>query len=286
MAVAFGLVATNTASTGAGTTLTITKPTGLASGDLMIALLNLSANTSAWTATGWTQKFNQASGAPAITLTCLVKVADSSDASATDFTFTNGGSSDASKTGILFRITGTEFAGAGNITHDVDVVTSDTTPSYPGGVTPSVTSALLIMGAGTGGVDTFSTYAVTNSDPTWTERADINVNSTNDCSLSAATATYSVASTTGAYSLAISVSSDSIGYIMAIVESADVTVTLDTPSIEIAPQAPTITGDANLTLDLATIEIAPQPPTVTGGTSKWNNTDKSAAPTWNNTDKS
>src|SRR3990167_8464509 len=197
-------------------TLTITKPSGLAAGDFMIAVLGMSGdNAITWALTGWTELVTLA--ASNILTSVLYKDADADDAAATNFAFTHSNGGTASRAGILYRITGT-FAGAANLTYDgFDAVGADATPEYTTGVTPAGTTALLIMGAVTStAATTSSTYAVANNNPTWTERGDLSVDGTADITLSSATGSYTVGTTTGTYSLTLSGAVTSRGYIVSI----------------------------------------------------------------------
>ena len=134
MAVAYQSHQTATHNT-AGTPLTITKPTSLAVGDLMIAFLYGGRNIGNWTTlAGWTLigACTTTDGTDA-NLTVQAKIADSSDVAASNFTFTPNGAH-GEKFGILTRITGSFGPGiAALITSDFDnsVINTGT-----GGVTP------------------------------------------------------------------------------------------------------------------------------------------------------
>lgn len=266
-------------------TLTIAKPASLAANDLLVAVLASTGQTIAWDVpTNWTSLINRSSGA--VNTRVLWKIADSSDASASDFTFTNADTSTMSRAGILYRITGT-FGGAGNLAADGFDTSSDASPSYSSGVDPNGSTALLIMGTitATQGV-TSSTYAVANNNPTWTERCDLSVNGTSDVTLSSATASYTVGTTTGNYSLALSSAVNSFGYIIAISDNENASVTPSVVTATLAVQAPTVTGSAGVSPSVITTTAAVQAPTVTTATPTWTNPDKSSAPSWNNPNKS
>ena len=83
----------NSANNGdtAGTTVVVTKPTGLAAGDVMIASVAYRGPTgTSVTSPGWTQiaKRAQTQPNPDLTLVSFWKLADGTDAAATNFTFT------------------------------------------------------------------------------------------------------------------------------------------------------------------------------------------------------
>jgi hypothetical protein len=290
MAVAFGSIATATVnSTGTATSLTITKPTGLAAGDYMVAIFGYSGNTNPWALTGWTSVLNP-NDTSARVLNILVKVASASDASASDFTFTiSSGAEPNNVCGALLRITGNLFSGTANVVASDNDVSGAASPSYTGGVTPGAANTLLIMGAVAGnsvsGVTTGS-YAVTNDNPSWTERADFTeTGGAEDILLAIATATYSVGTTTGNYSLAFSADpGDSIGFLLSINESTNVTVTPDVITMTSAVQAPTLTGSASVSPSVITMTSSVQAPTTATAAAEWTNTDKSSS-SWTNPDK-
>jgi len=78
MAVSYESVQTATGDN--ASTLTITKPTGLASGDLMVAMLGKAETEADWTASGWTSLGGLGDanfqGATDGNITCLAKIAD------------------------------------------------------------------------------------------------------------------------------------------------------------------------------------------------------------------
>ena len=279
----YGSIQTATLDPGE-TAIIITKPSGLAAGDLMIALLAVTGPNESYTASGWDELFAQNIPNFNYKMNCLIKVADSADAAATNFTFNVNASGD-SKVGALLRITGT-FSGTANCTHDKDVVAADTTPTFTGGVTPVGSTALLVMGCFSGTLGTSSAYAVANNNPTWTERADISVNDVEDLSLSVATADYASASATGDYSLSITDGTESGGYIIAISDSSSVTVSPAVITMTASVQAPSVSGSANVSPAVITMTATVQAPTVTTPDPDWVNTDKSATTSFTNQDKS
>ncbi len=166
--------ATTSSGFTAGSTITITKPTGLVVGDLLVAVLGavkIGATNTFSTPSGWTL-IRQPSGT-ITTAASFYKVADSSDVSASDFTFTNNQSSIIAQ-GVLYRIddfdTSTVVDGSNEVAADAAATTTVVT-----GVTPSTTDDLLIMaGQQNGGNNDFSAYAIATSNPTWTETLAVN----------------------------------------------------------------------------------------------------------------
>lgn len=106
---AIALRGTATTATIAGTTLTITKPTGLAIGDVMIVQIvqrsdsRITALTDA-TATGWVEIAGsdiRSSSRSRCRATLLYKVANNIDIAAANFSFTMGAGSDDAEGGII-----------------------------------------------------------------------------------------------------------------------------------------------------------------------------------------
>lgn len=278
----YGSIQTATLDPGE-TAIIITKPSGLAAGDLMIALLAVTGPNQSYTASGWDELFAQNIPNFNYKMNCLVKVADSSDAAASNFTFNVNASGD-SKVGALLRVTGT-FVGTGNCIFDKDVVTSDTTPTFTGGVTPLTSTSLLIMGCFSGTLGTSSNYAIANNNPTWTERADISVNDAEDISLSVATADYASASATGDYSLSITDGTESGGYIIAISDTANVSSTL-TP-LTMGSTMPNLAFSSDVSATLTPLIVGSVLPTLTATSEngEWTDQSKNAVDDWDNQTK-
>ena len=282
---AYGSSNTATQETFSGVhTLTITKPTGLATDDFLVAFIGAngtggSGTNQFATPSGWDELLDNDDVA------IYSKLADSSDAAASNFSWATGdlGSNDLSSAGVLYRVTGTFVSGTTLFVVDSDSVSSDSTPTYPGGVIPVGASAFLIMGAVTftAGV-TSSAYAVTNNDPTWTERADIDLNGTSfDVTLSSATGSYSAGTTTGDYSLTLSNTVNSRGYILAISDSVDASGTTALHSVTPTFFAPN--GSADTTGTTALHSVTPTFPTLSGKakspTNVWTDEEKTTG-TW------
>lgn len=151
----------------------ITKPTGLAVGDLMVALVSQSYNAafpSASTPSGWTAEYAtfdpRAYG-------LFWKIADSADVAASDFTFQDSASNHM--TGVLYRVSGIAldsdvaflpFSGA-DTSGDVNAsVATSITPAY---LASHFFAGYIVADDTTNG--TMGTYALGGS-PTFTERLD------------------------------------------------------------------------------------------------------------------
>jgi hypothetical protein len=158
-------VATGTSS------IVIVKPTGLTVGDYMLLFggSDYGASTTLTPPTGFTQLQHSYYGSnPG--LYCWGKVADESDAAASDFTITKAGSSSLLQ-GCLMA-----FSGCSGV--DVSAAAaaaSDYAFTIAGGLTPAVSEGTLVLCACTqGGGDTsFSAWAAAAGGPTsWTEDWD------------------------------------------------------------------------------------------------------------------
>ena len=176
MAVAFRSSAISTASASSDT-VTVTKPSGLAVGDVMVACMTAKSNSTTCTATGWTQldtvRELVVEGGRAYT---YYKVADSTDVAASNFTWTFN-TTLAGTQGAIMAFSGVDTTNPINQhTFALQTVGSvQTAPAYANGVTPIADCMLVFMNTGgTGGptVTAVSNYAVTTSSPTWTEAYD------------------------------------------------------------------------------------------------------------------
>lgn len=285
----------SSANNNGATTVVLTKPTGLAEGDLMIAALGQLGTNNLFSLTGWTSLGSSVAGDDALTI--LWKIADSSDAAASNFTFTSA--TNAVALGGLLRITGTSFTGAANLSIDIDLENPSTaTPSFASSLVPPGDSSLLIMGMfihDTGGDNHDITgYAVTNSNPTWTERVSVD-NSGSDCDLEIATASFTPTTTPGAYSMAVGspalVAGQTYGFIIGVKETTSVSVSPNPISLTASVQSSAddgfaVTGGASVTTTVISLSSSVPSPTITTATPDWINTDKSSPGSITNTPKS
>ncbi len=86
-----------------GSTITITKPSGVVSGDLMLVFISTDGATTSHTSSGWTTVEEETTSTGAkCTLAIMSKIAGGSEPS--DYTFTGGGNQ--TRCGIIFRIDG------------------------------------------------------------------------------------------------------------------------------------------------------------------------------------
>lgn len=294
MAVAY--VSSQVASQEAGTTLTITKPTSLAAGDIMVAFVTVLSSTSWSTPSGWTSAGeSQATDGPS-RQSCFLKIADSSDAAASNFSFTGGTDGDI-KYGTLSRVTG-NFSAAIASYYSVDVDNNSTpsggTVTFTGGATPKGSSNLIMFGvqAANASGDTnasFSAQAVTNNNPSWTEISDLGVQDTSSGAYifhGVAYGTYASNSATGNYTLTTSRTTlKHGGILLTLAETIDVTVSPTVVTSALSVQAPTVTGGANISPTVVTMTASVQTPTVTITDPQWSNKAKNSS-SWLNKAKS
>jgi len=258
--------------------ITITKPTGLAVGDLMVAVLGAFSASAEWTTpSNWDVIYDTVAGTSAIGI--YYKVADSADVAASNFTFNTSGN--VEKTGGIYRITGhgpaTYVTATGNQTN------STTSPFTFSGITPSYADSLFILlychtRDSAGAAAAFSSYAFATDDPTWGEQFDINNGSL--FTVASASAVRSAATATGNISVTISNLSATSDVMGAVVCISPATNDSDTPTA--------ITNYAYVGGVHQPISVSANVPTPTSdgeASPKWSNTNKSTT-TWTNPDKS
>lgn len=283
-------------ATASSTTVTITKPTGLAVGDLMVAFLNATGNTSSglgtWTQlSGWTalttNNWYHTSGNVAITNVAQYKIADSGDVAASNFTFTY--SSSTSLSGAIYRITG-QRPGIeiveGQAKTDNDSSDHASSPkAYTCGVTPVISDSLLLLLGATRNGSSFGSYAIATSDPGgWTEGFDSDgifsayVNRTETTATGDVTIAFSGSNPTG-ICLNFYAISPAFGVT---VSPSTITASGASPN---GIQAPTISGGATVSPSTLTGTSEVKTPTEAGQVD-WSAQGKSSSGTWTPQSKS
>jgi len=171
---AVGTPTTNTASA-SSSSVAVTKPTGLAVDDLMLAQVmtrdTVNGPTTPNTPTGWTIAYTTSIGG--VGYIVFRKLADSADAAASTFTF-SGGSGTNRIIASMAKFSNVDTVAPINASNSA---ASTDSPMTTGGVTPTIQSMFVILGAlyvGAGGSRTVSGYSVVTSNPTWTEAFDVN----------------------------------------------------------------------------------------------------------------
>lgn len=206
------VVASSSTNSAAASSVVVTKPTGVAVGDVLVAIVT-AYDTGAIeldTPSGWTRQHYPTS--PTNRRWALyTKIANSGDVSASDYTFSTGGAANAVIAGIA-RITG---AASGNeiAATEYDEASSTASPSFTGTSTPASADTLVLMAIctnGTAGVPTVSSYASTPA-MTWTEVFDASLDfSSEDPSVALASAVTANTTQITAYSASLSTSKSTI----------------------------------------------------------------------------
>lgn len=203
--------------------LVISKPSGLADGDIMVAFLYRNGDGLGFaTLSGWALVEDVNNGS--FSTTVLAKKADSGDVAASTFTFSPDSTSGDNSAGSIVRVSGnftqvvtTYLADAGG----VDTSSGGENAVAYTGLTPVAANSLLLMFIGTtnGSNDVdVSGYAVANNNPTWTEIANVNQTYAD---YGIAHGSYASASATGNFSAVVNFNGSYIGHLVSICESVD-----------------------------------------------------------------
>ena len=215
MAIAVQSVSSNT--TFSATSTILTKPAGLAVGDLMIAcIFNGNTTTTIATKSGWTLVQNQTS-ANTTSISMQYRIAEAADVAASDFTFAG---TQVYQTGAMLRVDGfatTAIVGASETDFAND--TASGTYAFTATSTPTVASSLVVtlFGCAQGdGVTTMDSYTSTPS-ISFTEILDVSVDAGSvDPHCAAAYGTYSGSAEITAYGAVASAVNDDQAGILAI----------------------------------------------------------------------
>lgn len=285
MAIAFETISTTAFSETA--TLTLTKPTGTADGELLVAVIGAepggggSVNS---VPSGWTLAKQETTDGVTY---MYYKIASSEGAS-----WAWGFSASNVCGGAVLRISDP------NTSDPLDQVASekvldDATPVFSSGdIDPTTTSSLFIMVAHVtdSAVRSTSTYAIVTNNPTWTERADFNENISGlNQSLAVATALRAEDTASGDVSFTVvsgSAGADSRLILANFNVRPNVAVTGTTGIINIQGIEGGVTAGASVTGTTGVINIVGNEGATTLSDSKITNMDKSSASTIVNKDKS
>lgn len=261
--------------------LTITKPSGVAAGDLLIAFVSMNGGSASFVAPAGWDSYGTATNGSNRTSNCFARVATAADVSATDYSFTNA-DSPAEFTGSIFRFSG-DFNSTDSIV-DSDATASDN-GTFTGGVTPNNGGALFFAASNltTATSDPeYSGWAVATDDPTWTEIVDRRYDTT--FKMGAAWATRASTNATGTYSVTLandaSGTDQSHGFLLTLEEAVNVNVSVGVQTLTASIQAPTVTGDAQVAAGVQTLTASIQAPTITTQTNDWNFEAKASDAVW------
>lgn len=163
------VASTSTSNYASQSSITITKPTGLAAGDLMVAIVHKAdGDVGTCSLTGWTTitAFDDSSNTGDYIFS-LYKVASSADAAASNFTFTLGETKVTG--GAIMRITDFNNIAIINATNTGSDSTNNTFQQYSNAITPTE-NGLIIQCIMLGVLGTInSAYFITNDNPSWTQ---------------------------------------------------------------------------------------------------------------------
>lgn len=258
MAIAYQSIATTDFNEVSPGTLTITKPSGLAVGDMMVAYIvwDTSDTTAPTLPSGFTSLLHDTTGTKSA---WAYKVADSGDVAASNFVFTLAGTVSASG-GSIMRWTGVGQIDAGST---VRVNSATTTPSFAGGITPGVADSYLIMGYHSPYTHTVSNYAIATDNPTWTEIMD-EQNVSPDLTMSLAYASRPEVTATGNFTLTTSSSHDDHnGVLIYLSPRTDVNLSMPVGTLTLTSPTPSLTVDVNIPMPVGTLSVSGGVPTVT-----------------------
>lgn len=279
MAIAIPTV--GSATFGLSASCVITKPTSLAVGDIMIAHMGFAdAFTNATSVTppsGWTQIYFKSNGN--LQSYYAWKVADSSDAAATNFTFTSNasGSPLPLSQGYILRITGGRSA---TLIYASSSNTGTSSTASSTTITPTAPNSLILFLINEAGGSTLtgtSGYAMVTDNPSWTELYDnVNNNGSNYSAIVCGYALRTAVTATGTISATISASETWNAVAIAIEPPQNFTAT---DTFGLADSFPKMSLEIKVrdTLGLTDESSVEK-------SRSWTNTSKTST-TWTNTDK-
>lgn len=282
---------TSTASVNSSASVTVTKPTGVVSGDLLLILSYDGA-----TCSGFSTAYS------GVGVTMLYKIADSGDVSASNYSVAHGGSTN-SGIAVMMRVSGWV---SGNPVYASDYVSGSQDSTSPlvlssSGLSiqrPSDNCLMIFLnqiGSDALGAATWASYGVTSgeSNPSWTEVFDgvCEVGSGSaDNSVSVAYAT--TTNNTPITARTVTASSDTTGgtdffrsHLLILNAPNSETGTLPLGSVEVTDFNPAISTNTAPTLALGNVSITDYAPTADAReVTQWTNSDKPSS-TWTNSEK-
>lgn len=272
----------NTAFTSAST-LTITKPSGLAVGDLMICHYTINdATDTVNTFTGWTHEVNNVVVGGNVKTGLWYKIADSGDVAASNFTF--GATGTAILGGAILRIDG--FVTTGLLNDNGAQQVNSPGATYANTVTPTAANPLMLLFVAANENIAASNYAIVTSNPTWSEQYNFGSAAGQRMACASASRPQSTATGNSAADWTGGTAGiDSYGIQVAIDSFVSVTVTGSTGSLVLNGNSGTVTGTANVTGSTGSLVLNGNSGTVVIGTPDWNNQDKETN-TWTDQTKS
>lgn len=290
-------------------TVTIAKPTGLAVGDLMVVFLghgdrNGTIGSPTWSGdvtwldlsgvSGFSNAYSNSSddGNRTSHGGAAYKIADSADVAKTNFVFTHSSTASTIRAngGIIFRIDGHEASSPVGASLSAQKVEDDT-PDFATGITPTESSLLFMFNVlsldQNATVQTMSGYAITTSNPSWTENFE---SLSAETGMSTASATRPETTSTGAWNYSTTNNgtanlSDHVSFLIAIKPNINITVTAVPIIANCSMPVPTVTGGATVTAVPLIANVSMPVPVVSTPTPTWSNQSKSST-SWTNQSKS
>lgn len=277
---------TQTQNWTSASSVTITKPTSLAVGELMVCFITAQVTDISsidFTTGGWTEINSNDDGTEC--WRAGYKLATSGDVAASNFSFGLGGT--VYGAGSITRITdGIPDSG---VNAKQKVTTAATTTANTLDITPSVPNSLLLFygwhAQNTPG--THSNYAIATSNPSWTEAYDFSSTApTPDYANFLAYAVRPETTSTGDFSVDCTATGGSLfAFAVAISPVASVTVSPAVLTATFSVQTPTVTGGAVVSPAVIALTANIQAPTVTTPTPDWINEDANSTISVINEDK-
>lgn len=262
--------------------ITITKPTGLAVGDLLLGLFGMVAGNTMTVPSGWTALSNSTStwGLSNLDVAAMYKVADSSDVAASNFSFDVSDGTGA-LTGTLFRVSGfntSSISGGGASASDTS---TSSTRSHTIALTPTQTDCILFLAMGCQPNSTITVSSVSSTgSPTWNEVKNETISAGN-CWIGYA-AYPSVTQITNVSATLNENTNRSDIYLVAIRSQVDSSLSLTLTSTTQSAFAPTESAGTNISLTLTETTQTAFAPTGKGSSpTVWTNEAKGST-TWTN----
>lgn len=308
---AIAVATTSTASISNSSTITVTKPTGVAVGDLLVIVCGGGGGVApgeivSFSCPNFTESIHAANdpggGTSESAVALLYKIADSSDVSATNYTITATNTRGVGAAS-MFRITGWTssnpiYQSAEGGAYQDGSITFNPAVSFS-----RVDQQLIIMfgcslsTSGEQGAFSFASYQITSSDanPTWTEVQDVaftessgNVNGGFFCAYAITTNTSTITSYGFAKTGEASDLEETTAYAIGIIYNPQ-NITSDVSHLAVTPTIESVTASqVNVTTDVSHLAITP---TINGieshatSPTQWTNQTKPANSTINNQNK-
>ncbi len=255
----------------------IPKPADLAVGDLMIAQMAFITTTSGSVTkpTGWTElHYTFADTHAAFS---AVKIAEASDVSASDFTFTHSNAAGACF-GKIAPLRGYRESTIDDVNAEAGSGGTPGTTVTVGTVTPNAANSLIIFMAYAFATNTsFSAYAMATDNPSWSELYDEAAdNGTTDTTLALAYATRAAATATGDITATIAASRLWVGHVFIVEPQITFVATDAVNASDIAPK---------FNLDIIKTESVNAEDALTLTKDRMWETDAKSSSTWTNPDK-